>query len=139
MKPVEVIEALLDACRLATANQVKVIYGSDMQILSNLEAPEYLVVLPFNAKDSLLQVGVKQYDCLIACLKSIDQGEGSEKRMLNDAEALERLYDVRSWIEATDGLQLTVAPTYNTGYVVESLTYSGATMKFTVSSNYQVC
>jgi hypothetical protein len=59
--------------------------------------------------------------------------------MLNDAEALERLYDVRSWIEATDGLQLTIAPTYNTGYVVESLTYSGATMKFTLSSNYQVC
>lgn len=139
MKPVEVIEALLNACRLATANQVQVIYGSDMQILSNLEAPEYLVVLPFNAKDSLLQLGVKQYDCLIACLKAINQGDGSEKRMLNDAEALERLYDVRSLIESTDGLQLTVAPTYNTGYVVESLTYSGATMKFTVSSNYQVC
>ncbi len=139
MKPVEVIEALLNACRFSAKDQVKVIYGSDMQILSNLEAPEYLVVLPYNVDDSLLNVGVKQYVCLIACLKAVDQGEGSDNRMLNDAKALERLYDVRSWIESTDGLQLTVAPKYNTGYQVEGGTYSGATMKFTVSSNYQVC
>jgi hypothetical protein len=129
----------MEACNFAAVGQSKVIYGYDMQILSNLSEPEYLVVLPFNAKDALQQPNVKSYDCLIACLRSMDSGDGNNNRMINDAEALERLFEVRDWLEQIGGLFLQSAPVYNTGYVVEGLTYSGATMKFTVTANYSQC
>lgn len=139
MRPTKLVEALLQAANLALGGQGKAIWCNDFTLLSNLDQERYIVVLPFNASDPLLQPQQKTYDCLVACMQAMDTGEGKAEYAINDAQCLEYLYEFRHWLELQEGISLREGVTYNTGYLVEGSTYSGATAKFKIVSNYSRC
>lgn len=139
MRPTAIKNAMLATADLALSGQGKSLYCNDLVMLSNLDLERYIVVFPNNASDSLLQPQVKTYDCLIACLQAVDTGAGDEVYAKNDTECLEYLFEFRHWLELQDGISLREGVFYETGYRVEGGTYSGATAKFKIVSNYSRC
>jgi hypothetical protein len=139
MSPKEIITALMQIATLTLEGQGAVRYGNDFQVLDNLDKGVTIIVLPFNAQDDVRSPALKRYDCLVLCVQSVDGGQGSEYFGVKDAECLEILYRYRNNLETLAGLRLTVAATYNVGYVVEGQTHSGATAKFTIANNYSEC